>query len=421
MQIFVLFFFLASLGASATSADPNKSFHDLGISLTQTLGKGLQPGVLFFPEDCRIILANSGRNEGRTQILSMRLNDRGVFDTLSVYKDTSDVTVSSSGRYLAIATVKGPFYIYDRWDEKYYIGPREQLLPVDSLVGKPPLMGTYFAVNSLRFSQDEKQLLTVRSNGDFEVYNLSNWRQHHLTQKSTHPEIRNAVGGDIDFSGRYLVTFDSQGQGELIDRNNNALIHSFTGRSTDEGSFPSVISSTYGPHFMTHQPIRAEKKSQMVVQVWHVLGNHRAPMELLSQQYPVDFNAPVIFADKKSLLSGNSNGSIEQIGLPDAEVIRSYRDGHQKSPITAIALSPDKSTFASGAADGSVCLWSLQKEAPLLVRLNGNSQPIYRISFSREGNYLLVSTANPDAETMEAAKSVVYLFKVDHVVSEFAE
>ena len=57
------------------------------------------------------------------------------------------------------------------------------------------------------------------------------------------------------------------------------------------------------------------------------------------------------------LIAGTSRGSIEVVAL-DAKTEPIVREGH-RGGTTALAVSPDGRTVASGGGDGEILLWSL--------------------------------------------------------------
>ncbi|KAF4124020.1 U4/U6 small nuclear ribonucleoprotein PRP4 [Geosmithia morbida] len=93
---------------------------------------------------------------------------------------------------------------------------------------------------------------------------------------------------------------------------------------------------------------------------------------------------------------GNWGGQVKLVEIPSLEQKRTYR-GHT-SKISGLSwfpgatlpekgVSPDAVNLASGGAEGSVHLWSLNQDTPLST-LSGHTQRVCRVEFHPSGRYL---------------------------------
>ena len=77
------------------------------------------------------------------------------------------------------------------------------------------------------------------------------------------------------------------------------------------------------------------------------------------------------------------------------------------APQQALAITPDGSTLAGGAADGVVTVWNIAtKDVALQLNEPG---PILSLAFSRDGNWLAIGLAKPSAQP---AADTVWLYDI---------
>src|SRR5680860_206890 len=90
----------------------------------------------------------------------------------------------------------------------------------------------------------------------------------------------------------------------------------------------------------------------------------------------------------ENLLMGNEKGEVFTMSLSDYSI-----ESHQShtAKITDIAYSPNDSLVATASRDGSVVIWNTKwGDLPLNTRvLNGTLGPVYNISFTSDGDYLV--------------------------------
>jgi U4/U6 small nuclear ribonucleoprotein PRP4 len=96
------------------------------------------------------------------------------------------------------------------------------------------------------------------------------------------------------------------------------------------------------------------------------------------------------------IAAGNWAGGIKLLDVPNLEEKRTLR-GHTDrvggiawvpgSTLPGTTVSPDSLNLASGGAEGSVHLWSLNKETPIAT-LAGHSMRVCRVEFHPSGRYL---------------------------------
>ena len=94
--------------------------------------------------------------------------------------------------------------------------------------------------------------------------------------------------------------------------------------------------------------------------------------------------------------SGNFGGSVSLLRVPDLETVKTYRGHTSKisglswfpgATLASSGVSPDSVNLASGGAEGSIHLWSLNQETPM-ASLSGHSQRVCRVEFHPSGKYL---------------------------------
>ncbi|WP_129677479.1 WD40 repeat domain-containing protein [Candidatus Chloroploca sp. Khr17] len=102
-----------------------------------------------------------------------------------------------------------------------------------------------------------------------------------------------------------------------------------------------------------------------------------------------------------------------RIVLTKAERTPIVLDEH-RAPLIVGAVSRSKPYFATGAADGSICLWSF--EGYLLQRLNGHKHVVESMSFSPDGQKLLTGSRDGTARLWDLDKG-----KAQRIVREHTD
>ena len=125
---------------------------------------------------------------------------------------------------------------------------------------------------------------------------------------------------------------------------------------------------------------------------------------------------------------GNWGGQIKLLEIPTMESKKSYR-GHT-GKISGLSwfpgatesgknVSPDAVNFASGGAEGTVNLWSLNQETPL-SSLQGHSQRVCRVEFHPSGQYLASASDDTSWRLWDVETTSEILLQEGHSRGVFA-
>ena len=119
---------------------------------------------------------------------------------------------------------------------------------------------------------------------------------------------------------------------------------------------------------------------------------------------------------------GNWGGQIKLVDVPDLNEKISYRGHTNKisglswfpgATIPERGISPDAINLASGGAEGSVHLWSLNQETPV-ASLQGHSQRVCRVEFHPSGKFLASASDDTSWRLWDVESTAEILLQEGH-------
>ena len=123
------------------------------------------------------------------------------------------------------------------------------------------------------------------------------------------------------------------------------------------------------------------------VEIWDATKGHRISM------FDDDKNAFAAFTRRDDrLVSSGLRGELRHWDLSGPKLISSHKTPNE-SRIRALAVSPDRTTFATGTGDRLVHIWdsgSLEE----LATFRGHTSTIVSIKYSRDGQFLYSGSSN---------------------------
>lgn len=149
------------------------------------------------------------------------------------------------------------------------------------------------------------------------------------------------------------------------------------------------------------------------LKTWQLLGSQMAGSRPISM---------VRFAPNGSLLAtGSWSGHAALWSVPDAvqrgPTLAAHDDrlsGLAWHPRATLTQSSSALNLATGAADSTVCLWSLADERPLLRTLRGHEARVCRIAFHPMGDYLVSASFDGTWRLWDVERGLELLLQEGH-------
>lgn len=130
----------------------------------------------------------------------------------------------------------------------------------------------------------------------------------------------------------------------------------------------------------------------------------------------------VRFAPDASILAtGSWSGHAALWSLPNATARGAALAGHEDRisglawhPRATLTQAPSAVNLATGAGDGTVCLWSLADERPLLRTLRGHEARVCRTAFHPMGDYLVSASYDGTWRLWDVERGLELLLQEGH-------
>ena len=241
----------------------------------------------------------------------------------------------------------------------------------------PDLQGHNGGVEDLAFSPDGRKLASVGDDGAIRLWTVDDGQSKHRFDVEQVGETADVVW-DVAFGpgGKILASASEDGTVRLwdlsragppppplIDRMSDFLSVAFTpdGDGLLAGNGDGEI---YGWRLPSGAPLFGPVRGAHTSDIWELafspLGNRFA--------------------------TASSDGRAMLLDYPSGRILGPAFDGVER--IESVAFASGGMTLIGGGSDGSLHLWDIQAERPLLSTPNGHSQGIIDIELSRDGRLL---------------------------------
>ena len=242
-------------------------------------------------------------------------------------------------------------------------------------------IGNGSAVHSIHLFRGGKELITSDNNFHVQRWESGSWKRI----QDFHPHSASSILTVLDPRERWLALTDRAPQAT---NNRVVLIDPITGTNLiqfDGIGFPIPRASS------------PDGKELWVV-AEHAATAYSTETGALRRNVPFDGgNSQRAFdasSDGKWIAWGMDQGRIAVGDAKTGKTIRTIR-GHPDNPpfpplVQTVAISPDSQLLASGATDGTVRLWDLERLEPVAV-LPGHPDFVTTVSFSSDGRHLVTS------------------------------
>ena len=203
----------------------------------------------------------------------------------------------------------------------------------------------------------------------------------------------------FDPSGRYLVTAARDGSAEIHDL--RGVTRASAVAPVVLGGHPRRINAVAFSHDGTRI---ATAGTEGAVKLWKTGGG-----QSIALANPIAWTTPVydvaFTRDDRRLVARTGDGTIHVVdastGSPVATIATTSH-----SPLTSMALAPDGTRVAGGAADGTLMLYDMQK-ASSIAELNDRHGSINALAFDASGQRLVTANADGTGSVLDGVKGVV--------------
>ena len=237
-------------------------------------------------------------------------------------------------------------------------------------------------VQSVKFSEDGTQLISVSSDGSLHLWDIDTGRYQLSFSLGAHTEWTSALAFSAD--SKYLVS-------------NNAfeeLARVWSAETFTQHAILTPPQDAMGLTFSPNLKKLAGRQFLGGIQVWDATTKeHLSTLE--GADRGVDY-WPLIFSPDGKILAGK--GVIRHLGneiqfwQTDTGAKLFTLEGHT-GVVSKYTFSPDSKIFASGGEDGSVVLWDVQTGKRLL-NLKGHTQHLHALTFSADSKTLASGSKN---------------------------
>lgn len=415
----------------------NLPFHEHAIPIEGAVQLGayesLHPYHWSFGIDCATLVGLTTNMHGEgdsTRLVTIDIESRRtIHQTVYPFESNGVAFDHRNGRYFAIGKLQGKWFLED-FLEGRRLAPlklelRRSLMPL-SLEERLPkwLRGFNDTAATMDFDPSGKHLVVVYASGNLGVYDLENKRLTLSTRSQLEPLFfRGHRMAGFNHDGSLVIDVRSEGASQVFTSVNDGPRATFQTQGGMHNRFPGLVTSPFSNHFFTIQEEEVEDRfSEMAayaqwrtryqlpsgdrtrsgkyfvkrhVELWNIEeGESRAmlPRRVSHWVSPAeeDYVPALAFTSADHYLRGFLDGRVEWIGYDPAHS-RSEMYRHS-AEVTAIAYHRPTRAFVSGDYQGEIIVGSL--DGTRLVRLKGNHDPIFRVMFSPDGEWVMVSTFN---------------------------
>ncbi|HEV8083540.1 MAG TPA: TIR domain-containing protein [Chitinophagaceae bacterium] len=280
-------------------------------------------------------------------------------------------------------------------DSKYILtGSFDSIARLWNLDGKmiQQFMGHSGQVTSVAFSPDGKIILTGSYDETAQLWSL--------TGKVIREFKNNSIIYSVAFSpnGTYVLTGSSDKTARLWDLNGR-LIREFKGHSD---AVTSVAFSPDGNFILTG----SWDKTAIL---WDMDGN----LIEVFKGNPTWLTAAFSPDGKSIITGGGESNSMYATPLDHSirlwEIKNSYKEIRSKSPVMAVAFSPDKKFILTGSLDKTARLWDLNGK--MILEFKRHSGAVNSVAFSQDGKFILTGSLDSTAALWDMKGRLIIKFE----------
>ena len=361
---------VSALVADAQSDDTDKDYSQWQLSkeAKARFGKGGINVIQFSPDGTQLAVGTA---------IGVWLYDVETGEEKSLFAGMCQaLAFSPDGRFLA----NGGEYSDVRKVQVWEVATGREVLLAD----------VYDTASALRFSSDEKMLVSVGGSGDA-IISLDIETGKVTTRPFFKSEPFGVFGSE---NGVYAITRDKvaggrrDGKIQLWDTTVHKALPTLRGH-TDLSIQPlnkplrrnsnRVLAVTFSPDGTR----LASGSTDKTVRLWDLTNRNEW---ITLQKHTGWINVLAFSPNGKILASGSTDRTVQLWNTATGESLATFT-GHIDG-ITALAFSPDGSTLASASTDGMIRFWHTETGAPLADRITGHTQLVKAATFFEDSSTL---------------------------------